>query len=295
MNDTSELLAKTAEIQVLQEELNLLRRGRTKSKEPVILGRKGILEGEELQACSRTFKTVFSKGEMPIGALVIPRYSALPFNNEFVKDVEALGCHTINSFREHEYVADLQNWYYDLEGLTPKTWFFLEHVDKSAGPYVLKGQTNSKKYLWGTHMYAETFSDAVGVYSKLAVDGLIGQQNIYVRKYERLERLGLDIGGLPVSLEYRFFILDKKVLASGFYWSTFTDDIKAVPAAEDVVPQSFLDEVITRVGDNVRFWVVDVARKVDGSWTVIELNDGQQSGLSCIDHELFYKNLRAAL
>jgi hypothetical protein len=61
------------------------------------------------------------------------------------------------------------------------------------------------------------------------------------------------------------------------------------------VPQVFIDKVIAKVSLNIRFWVFDVARKINGDWIVVELNDGQQAGLSDIDPERFYRVLKQRL
>jgi len=41
--------------------------------------------------------------------------------------------------------------------------------------------------------------------------------------------------------------------------------------------------------------VVDVARTESGEWIVIELNDGQQSGLSDNDPDQLYSNMKKML
>ncbi len=45
------------------------------------------------------------------------------------------------------------------------------------------------------------------------------------------------------------------------------------------------------VRDRARFFVIDVAETERGEWIVIELNDGQMSGLSMIPPDRFYNNL----
>ena len=42
------------------------------------------------------------------------------------------------------------------------------------------------------------------------------------------------------------------------------------------------------------FWVRDIAKHQDGRWRLVELNDGNMSGLSCIGPTLFYSNLKNA-
>jgi len=56
-----------------------------------------------------------------------------------------------------------------------------------------------------------------------------------------------------------------------------------------------LQEVIDKVSSFVRFFVIDVARTAEGKWIVVELNDGQQSGLSAIKPDDLYKNLKDSL
>lgn len=40
-----------------------------------------------------------------------------------------------------------------------------------------------------------------------------------------------------------------------------------------------------------RFYVLDIAQKEDGNWVLVEVNEGQQAGLSAIDPTLFYSSL----
>ena len=198
----------------------------------------------------------------------------------------------INSHKEHVYVANLRNWYTHLVDFTPRTWFYLDQIPEK-GPFVLKGATNSRKHQWTSHMYAENKHEAVEVFTRLAADGLVGHQPIYVREYVPLRKLCDPVSSwaVPVSEEYRFFVLDGQIVAGGFYWESHLDMIEE-EVDPSFVPREFLQEVIKRVKDFVRFFVVDVARTEKGDWVVIELNDGQQSGLSAIDPDVFYKNLR---
>jgi hypothetical protein len=57
-----------------------------------------------------------------------------------------------------------------------------------------------------------------------------------------------------------------------------------------------IQEVIRRVGSKATFYVVDTAFKQDdGSPIVIELNDGQMSGLSANDPKVLYRSLKESL
>lgn len=270
--------------------------------DPVILIRTGLAEEEELTSATDVFgkANVFtSRTKLSLakpGAMVVGRYSCLPWYKELEEDLEATGCHLINTHRQHAYVADLRNWYDDLESLTPKTWFELSAVPKDGGPFVLKGETNSAKFLFDTHMYAANYTAATEVYSRLSKDNLIGQQDIYIRQYEPLVKLADGLHGLKITEEYRFFVYRRKVICGGYYWASHVDDLETVRVPDpNVVPQKFLEEVIDRIQDQCNFYTIDVARKQDGTWIVIELNDGCQAGLSCIPSKTFYESLYKAI
>lgn len=266
---------------------------------PVILFRAPDASyGDEIAAASKYFDVIHSRMHTPKDALVIGRYSVLPFYKELEEDLQYNGSQLINTYRMHRYIADISAWYMDFEDITPRTWFRLQDIPKNGGPYVLKGETNSRKYDWLTHMYAKDTEAAGVVYSNLMRDSLIGSQNICIREYVPLRTLKVDVTGLPITEEYRFFILYGKVISSGFYWSSHYDQLRLLSSCKldpKQVPQDFLDDICERVKDRVNAVVVDIARKADGGWIVIELNDLQQSGLSENDADTMYKNLRAGI
>ena len=274
-----------------------------------LLFRASLAEEEELVIARKHFWCMESRAELAHdhrdidpACVVIPRYAALPFYKELEDDVLLLNGKLINTYREHQYVADLQNWYGDLEKLTPLTWFRLGDAlaSQHEGPFVLKGATNSKKHAWKTHMLAETRNDIMQTACHLMDDTFISQQQIYVREFEVFESFVLGVMGLPITNEWRFFVLDGKVMAYGFYWSEHVDWLEAEgvdfeelrAGAHDFVR----DEVIPVVKDKIRFWVVDIGRREeDHQWRVIKLNDGQMSGLSCVDPDELYANMATYL
>ena len=233
-----------------------------------------------------------SRMDLQPGDLIVSRYSFLPFAEEQCRDFARVGAIPLNSFKQHRYIADLQNWYEDLKGLTPETWTELDQIPE-VGPFFLKGETNSKKFLFDTHCYAETKAEAIQVYLRLLDDGTIGTQKIYIRRYEKLITYDTAPHGLPITKEFRFFIAFNKVLCGAFYWSMYSEELKEQGNYPDVseVPQEFLEEVIKRVDGQANAYVIDVGQKEDGSWIVIELNDLTMSGLSDNDPDVLYRRL----
>jgi hypothetical protein len=267
-------------------------------KKPVVLLR--TLPGqdaEEIKAIEKHFPILDSRLDIKPNDLVIGRYSVLPFYEEQHRDILSVGARLINSYKQHRYIANLMNWYEDLKGLTPETWPSLEAAPGD-GPFILKGATNSRKFQWDTHMFAATRRDASLVCTELQNDSLIGYQDIVVRRYVPLKTYYTSFHGLPITKEFRFFVCAGEILSGGYYWASHTEDLKdlhnIVPDWEEV-PTSLIDAVISRVGEKAFFYAVDVAQTEAGDWIVIELNDGQMSGLSDNDPEELYKNLSFVL
>jgi hypothetical protein len=267
---------------------------------PVILFRNDVDWRQEAEVAKKHFTCIDSRMLLKDN-LVIARFSALPFYKEQEKDLGYVGCKMINTYEQHLYIADLGNWYMDLAEFTPRTWNEL-HTIPEQGTFVLKGETNSKKFLWNTHMFAKDKREAIEVHGRLTADSMLQYQKIYIRQYVPLETLSEGLQGLPITREYRFFIYKHKILSGGFYWASHSEDIKAegVNVNPDEVPRSFLNAIIdkvqnTELSEPPDYYVIDVAKTAAGEWILIELNDGQMSGLSDNDPDVLYSNLKIAL
>lgn len=250
-----------------------------------------FFDDTELNACREVFDNgidgdvVEERTRIIADQIVIPRYTMLPFGRELCNDIYNLGSTPINKWSQHCYVAELRNWFLDFADITPNTWFSLDTINEP-GPYVLKGSTNSKKFSWNTHMYAKDRAAAGEVYMRLLEDGLIGTQDIVIRKYVPLKNYGVMPCGIPISHEFRCFFYRDVLLTKAFYWSN--EDVEPV----DDVPASFLADVANRASPHINFWVADVAQTEAGDWIVVELNDGCMSGLSRNDPKVLYSRLK---
>lgn len=259
-----------------------------------ILLRASLAEEDELNIASSYIHVIRDRALIRKDDLIVPRYSLLPYPNELERDCHILGGTLINTTRQHHYVADIEQWYYDFEDVTPKTWFRLDEIPRSLEhAFILKGATNSRKHLWKTHMFASSVNDISNVLNRLLDDPLISAQGICAREFEKFKSFDIpNVGSMPVTNEWRFFILDGQVLAYGFYWSEHVEllmeksllDLKDGQAACEFVNSM----IAPRLEDKIRFVVADVAMHSDGRWRLVELNDGCMSGISCINmHELY--------
>jgi len=261
---------------------------------PVIYYRGIEFEQEELKWASQSLHCTNRLPAIQEGDLVIGRYSMIPFYRDQEKDIEYLGAKLINSYEQHRYIADLGNYVMDLDGMTPTTWSDITAIPDDGRAFVVKGETNSRKSRWLHDMYAKDKATAIDIWNRLSDDGILSQQKLYIREYVPLVKLMDGVNGMPVTKEFRFFVCYGKVLCGGYYWANYAGDLPRMPDISEV-PKSFLKEVIRRVGDQSNYYVIDVGLKESGEPIVIELNDGQQSGLSEIHPKELYTSLANAL
>lgn len=253
-----------------------------------VLYRKSLLEDSELEIIQRLFPST----DCMVGIhddLVIGRCSCVPFYDEVEKGLAVQGSRLINTYSEHRYIANF-DYYWDIQDLTFKTWFRLADVPRVEAPFVVKGTTTSKKHEWNKKMFAPTFADAVAIATDLKNDYYIGQQDIIVRKYEPLMRLGTGTHDMPFTNEWRFFFYRDIPLSYGFYWTEC--ETKGVLDEGGIEIAKRAANILSK---HTNYFTVDIGQKADGSWVVIEVNDGQMAGLSHNNPLVLYENLKKAL
>jgi hypothetical protein len=261
----------------------------------IILFRQSEDMVEEYAALLKTEWEVYTRFlSLPPNELVVGRYSVLPFYREVEEELELIQCKLVNSYKQHRYIADIENWYNDLSMYTPKTWFRWDNLPKDMS-FVVKGRTNSRKFNWNRQMFAETREDLSRVIYSLMDDSLVRDQGVCIREYVPLHRYDTAINGLPITNEWRVFFYQNKILAGGYYWSNYEEC--APYEFKDLPKEAYrlLADVSQIVAAHTNFYVVDIAETAGGNWIVIELNDGQQSGLSMIDPIEMYTSLYQCL
>ena len=261
----------------------------------VILFRNSLaMEGEQA-ICAKHMPVFESRTSIPKHRTVIGRYSTLPYYEELQQDLQINGCQLINSTRAYAWVADVMAWSLALEGLTPRSWDGWSGLP-ATGSFVLKGRTNSRKHQWRTHMFAANRAEVPLVAARLMDDSLIREQGIIVREYLPLRTLGVGINDLPITNEWRTFWLvvggQPHLLSKGFYWQASHPELEAV-AVWTAEAETLCHEAVQRIQEEapeLRFFVLDVAQLRTGAWTIIEINDGQMSGLcGCVPEALYAK------
>lgn len=237
--------------------------------------------------------------------------------------------HDFNQFckgRGHLLTNNLDNyvcghhfdaWYDKLEGLTPKSTILkvpakqwkpqpelrpmidavLAFQKENKCAVIIKDSVKSLKHDWNEACFipadANPFHVAKVVSTFLTIKTNYDdfQGHFVVRKFENLKQIGTHPkSGMPISQEYRAFVLNGKVISQDPYWEGDYD--------AETPPESLINEIAKRMyndgstlfGSNL--FTIDTAQLADGSWTCIEVGDGQVSSIPPkADKDKFFRNL----
>lgn len=156
-------------------------------------------------------------------------------------------------------------------------------------PVILKDFVKSRKHEWLDACFIPSAADraaverVVGRFLELQGEDLAG--GLVFREFVEFERVGVHPkSGIPLGNEHRVFWLDGFPVFRSPYWPD-----GAYGSAEP--PMERLSEVAS--GLRSRFFTTDLARRCDGQWMIVEIGDGQVSGLpSETDAAGFYEALR---
>jgi len=257
--------------------------------QPVLLFRVDRDSESELEAARRNWPVEHDRAACR-EQLVVGRYSVLPFYEALEQDLSQRGCRLINTHAQHCWIANFE--YYALfRDVTPDSWSEAEFNAAPDGAFVLKGRTNSFKHRWSELMFASSKEEALDKAAVLRERQVIAQQGLIFRRFVPLETFGHTSSGLPIANEWRFFFVGTRLISHGYYWTRFAPDAKPVL---DPAGLALAHECAARAANHATFFVVDLARTAAGTWILIELNDGQTSGLAAIDADEFYRELRSA-
>ncbi len=214
------------------------------------------------------------------------------------------GFRLINNTQAYVQCHHLPNWYPLLESSTPKSvWMPVSHgvalsevmnLLKPFGtsPVILKDYVKSRKHEWNEACFIPSAADPFAVervvrrFLELQEDDL--NEGLVFRKFVEFEPLATHpISGMPLTREYRLFVLDKVVIFRSEYWSEGQYGTDRLPS------ERFAEELAAVPS---RFFTADIAKVQHGDWLVIELGDGQVSGLpENADPLKFYQSLAAGL
>lgn len=156
-------------------------------------------------------------------------------------------------------------------------------------PIVIKDYVKSQKHHWHEACFipnpTDIYKSSNVINRFIELQGKHLQGGLVFREYIELESAGRHPhSGMPLTVEYRIFILNKKPISIIKYWNE----------VDYHVDVSTLPEMITELFGKIRsnFFTIDIAKKKNGDWTIIELGDAQVA--EYMDNstiESFYMNM----
>ncbi len=142
-----------------------------------------------------------------------------------------------------------------------------------SGPLLVKDYVKSQKHYWDEACFIPDAQNWPAV--RRVVERFIELQGeleggLVFREFVPLVKLGQHVTGTPLSLEERVFVVAGEPVLRLPYWS----DVDYPDVRADLTPL-----LETLRGFPSPFFTVDLAKTVDGPWVIIEVGDGQVSGL----------------
>jgi ATP-grasp domain, R2K clade family 3 len=159
-------------------------------------------------------------------------------------------------------------------------------------PIVVKDYVKSRKHEWEEACYIPSASDRAAVERVvrrfLELQGTDLNEGLVFREYVPFHRLGAHPkSGMPLSEEYRTFVLDGEPFLTTEYWEGTVYAGSPPPIEQFEVGLHAVDS---------RFFTADLAHTEAGPWKIVELGDGQVAGLpEHVDPTRFYGLFAAGL
>ncbi|WP_334074216.1 ATP-grasp domain-containing protein [Paenibacillus sp. A14] len=211
----------------------------------------------------------------------------------------------INSPEAYRSGHDFPRSYEAIKAVTPYSiWVPQEELKEGLGPLfekmtvfrskpvLVKDYVKSRKHEWEDACFIPDASDREGV--RRVVENFLSRQGselnggVVIREFVPLAQLGVHPkSGMPLAQEYRLFFLDHKMIACLDYW----DEAAYERASRVHVNLEPFGNVAGGIAS--RFFTMDIAKTAGGEWLVIEVGDGQVSGLPIrADVEQFYRSIK---
>jgi hypothetical protein len=193
----------------------------------------------------------------------------------------------INSPEQYKHCHYLPESYHLIKDHTPLTIYFPYEVDLEMDilmeqlsvfdgkPVVVRDYAKSRKHNWFDACYipsASNRSEVEKIVSRFVeLQGEDLNEGLVFREYVDLKPLGSHPqSGMPLTEEHRLFYFNDKLISVFEYW-------EGINYKGNKPPLDQFNEVAQ--GIESLFFTMDVAQKKNGEWIIVELGDGQVSGL----------------
>jgi len=232
------------------------------------------------------------------GWMLKPKEYSLLYETLFRKNYKL-----INTPVEYQTCHYLPDSYRFISAKTPKTiWFRIENREPDynqilpsiqslgSSSLIVKDFVKSQKHYWKSACFIPSANDTENVKSVInrfiELQGADLNEGLVIREFVELNDLSIHSkSGMPLKQEYRLFFFKKQLLASYDYWEEgqYSDN--------EQLPLSSFKKIAETIESN--FFTMDIAKRKNGEWIIIELGDGQVAGIpNTTDVNKFYENLK---
>lgn len=152
---------------------------------------------------------------------------------------------------------------------------------------IVKDYVKSEKHAWKEACFIPNAQDKDSIKRIterfMELRGSYFNEGLVYRKFEALAAIGdHPQSGMPLTKEFRLFFLYGKLIAQSKYWEAIDYE-----ADIDLTPFQTIAQTIES-----NFFTMDIAQRENGEWIIMELGDGQVSGLpNTIDAVNFFKHI----
>ncbi|OQP59493.1 hypothetical protein A3860_37275 [Niastella vici] len=216
---------------------------------------------------------------------VVLRIGAISAYENLANALMELDLRLVNSVRQHSMASLLPNWYPKIKEFTARSvWYDTLPTAEAilaefTFPVFIKGERQTNRHNQAMSI-ANNLAELENILNYWKQDNVLGWQRLICRDFIKLEKIAERVGDkIQPSKEFRIFLWKNRAVGVGHYWTEFEKVELTVNERSHIIK---LAEEISKMVD-VPFLVVDMAKKEDGDWIVIELNDAQESGYAGVN------------
>lgn len=215
------------------------------------------------------------------------------------------GYQLTNNWRQYLCGHHFESWYDVIADLTPKSTMLktmtnfcptktpplramieavISFQKDNHCAVLIKDSVKSLKHAWNEACFipadANPFhvSKVVATFLNLKNQMNDFQGHFVIRKFVDLKKIGLHPQSkMPISQEYRAFVLNGKIISQDPYWEGDYDTEKPPSDLVKDIAKRIYNEASSIRSSNL--FTIDTAQLIDGTWTCIEVGDGQVSSI----------------
>ncbi|WCF11562.1 ATP-grasp domain-containing protein (plasmid) [Paenibacillus thiaminolyticus] len=197
-------------------------------------------------------------------------------------------CHCLPNSFEHIQSKSVKTKWLSIQDINTSLEEILSHF--ADRPLIVKDYVKSRKHDWLEACFIPNANDSnqaekvIRRFIELQAEMLEG--GIVLREFVKLDIIGHHpLSNIPLANERRLFFLNHQLIANYDYWDEviYQNDDDCIPIDSFIVLAKNIDS---------HFFTMDIAKKKSGEWIVMELGDGQVSGLpKNTEYTLFYERL----